>query len=199
MNQINGPALVIDDGGVAALVTCCLAGEPSRLTPFIASGSAEDAESRADAVKRKADLLGLATPVERSSGEASDDPRIETTALLLDAGREALRLGLSTIVWPVHLGIDLDAMERALDRARLVERLVTLDSPPGAELRIETPLLDLSDAQIAELARDLDAPLETAWWCRKSGPAPCGRCGSCRRWEAVLGPQKAVGSGRQSG
>jgi 7-cyano-7-deazaguanine synthase in queuosine biosynthesis len=94
------------------------------------------------------------------------------------------------VLWPVHCGADLEAMDRALARARLVERLVNLDLPAGEEdeppLRIETPLLDLSDRQIAELAADLDAPLDVCWWCLKDGPAPCGRCGGCHRWEPAL-------------
>ncbi len=200
MNHINGPALVIDDGGVAALVVCCVAPEPARVTPFAAPPAGASAGNRIDASKRRAGLLGLAEPVVRegTGSELSEDPFAETTAILLDAGRLAGRFGLSSVVWPVHLGIDLDAMERELARARLVERLVSLDAPAGTaaeSLRIETPLLDLTPEQIAALARDLDAPLEAAWWCHKAGPAPCGRCGSCRRWESALNPAGGVGAG----
>ena len=213
MQPIRGPVIVIDDGGVASLVAACLGEEPSRVTPFAAPGSGAAAASRVDAVKRRADLLGLGAPIippgagrpaappaeGRESGPSVFDERAETTDLLLRGGREALRLGVRAIIWPVHCGIDLEAMERELDRVRLVERLVNLDAPPvsgpgeGLEpaVRVETPLLDLTDAQVAELARDLDAPLETAWWCRKDGPAPCGRCPGCRRWEAVLEAPRA--------
>lgn len=200
MNQINGPAVLIDDGGVASLTVCCLANEPSRLTPITFSSGGPGSKSRTDAVKRRADLLGLASPIIRPARATEqpstpNDPPSETTALLLDAGREALHLGINRVIWPIHLGIDLDTMERELDRARLVERLLNLDAPASAgseAIRIETPFLDLSDEQIATLAADLDAPLDAAWWCQKDGPAPCGRCGSCRRWEAVLAsPQRA--------
>lgn len=190
MTHFDGPALVIDDGGVAALVACCLATQPSRVTPYAAPAAGPGAQCRIEAVKRRADLLGLSKPTFRPAGDTpSEDPFAETTLCLLDAGREALRRGLSIVVWPVHLGVDVDAMERELARARLVERLVSLDAPGGLDggvVRIETPLLDLADDQIAALAQDLDAPLDTAWWCVKGGAAPCGRCGSCRRWEGVL-------------
>jgi len=99
-------------------------------------------------------------------------------------------------VWPVHVGADLEGMDRALARARLVERLVNLDLPQEHEgeppLRIETPLLDLTDRQIAELAADLDAPLDVCWWCDKDGPAPCGRCPGCPRWEPALRETRGV-------
>lgn len=191
MSQISGPVIVIDDGGVASLVVCCLCTDPARVVPLIASGQGESAPSRADAVRRRRELLGLAEPITLTY-PATDDPppeRVAATDLLLRAGREALRTGVSRVVWPIHAGADLAEMERELERVRLIERLVNLDAPAGGEpaVRIETPLLDLTDGQIAELAADLDAPLDVCWWCRKNGPAPCGRCGGCLRWEAVLG------------
>ena len=176
MSQISGPVIVIDDGGVASLVVCCLCTDPARVVPLIASGQGENAPSRADAVRRRRELLGLAEPITLTY-PAADEPlpeRVAATDLLLRAGREALRTGVNRVVWPIHSGTDLDEMERELERARLVERLVNLDAPADHEaaVRIETPLLDLTDAQIAELAADLDAPLEVCWWCRKNGPAP---------------------------
>lgn len=198
---------MIDDGGVAALVACCLATEPSRVTPFAAPSAGAGASSRIDASLRRADLLGMSTAIVRPAGDTpSEDPFAETTARLLDAGRQGVRSGVGVVIWPVHLGIDVDAMERELARARLVERLVSLDAPGGLDTpsqRIETPLLDLTDDQIAALARDLDAPLDTAWWCVNGGAAPCGRCGSCRRWESVLsvsnGASGGVGAKRKNG
>jgi len=216
MQQIRGPVIVLDDGGVASLVAECLCEEPPRVTPFAAVGGGVAASSRVDAVKRRAELLGLAPPVTghvpkpaaaKQDGAAPPhalDERAMTTDQLLRAGREAVGLGVRTLIWPVHCGIDLEAMERELARARLVERLVNLDAPRvgtetggGSEpaVRLETPLLDLTDQQIAELARDLDAPLETAWWCLKDGPAPCGRCAGCRRWEAVLESPRSRSAG----
>jgi hypothetical protein len=199
MTHFSGPALVIDDGGVAALVACCLATEPSRVTPFAAPPAGPGAGSRIDASLRRADLLGMSKAIVRSAGDTpSEDPFAETTALLLDAGRQGVRMGVGVVIWPVHLGIDVDAMERELARARLVERLVSLDAPGGLDspsLRIETPLLDLGDDQLGALARDLDAPLDTAWWCVNGGAAPCGRCGSCRRWESALNTPSGSGGG----
>ena len=195
MSQISGPVIVIDDGGVASLVVCCLCTDPSRVTPLIAAGKGESHPSRADAVRRRRELLGLGEAITLPAAETSDQQaeRVAVTDVLVRAGREALSRGVSRVVWPIHCGSDLDEMERELERARLVERLVNLDAPGGGghgydpAVRVETPLLDLSDAQIAELAADLDAPLDVCWWCRKNGPAPCGRCGGCLRWEAVLG------------
>ena len=49
----------------------------------------------------------------------------------------------------------------------------------GVGMRIETPIIKLSKAEIVEMAVDLAAPLEHTWSCYKGGDAPCGTCDSC--------------------
>ena len=49
----------------------------------------------------------------------------------------------------------------------------------GVGISIETPIIDLSKAEIVRMAVDLDAPLDLTWSCYKGGEAPCGRCDSC--------------------
>lgn len=49
----------------------------------------------------------------------------------------------------------------------------------GVPLRIETPLLTLSKAEIVRLAVELGAPIQHTWSCYQGGPAPCGHCDSC--------------------
>ncbi len=49
----------------------------------------------------------------------------------------------------------------------------------GVPVRIETPLIDKSKAQIIELALQAGAPLALTWSCYQGGAQPCGRCDSC--------------------
>ncbi|MPZ15999.1 MAG: 7-cyano-7-deazaguanine synthase QueC [Chloroflexi bacterium] len=49
----------------------------------------------------------------------------------------------------------------------------------GVPIRIETPLLDKTKAEIVRLALALGAPLDDTWSCYAPGPRPCGRCDSC--------------------
>jgi 7-cyano-7-deazaguanine synthase len=45
--------------------------------------------------------------------------------------------------------------------------------------RIEAPFLNISKAEIAELAGQIGAPLELSWSCYRGGERHCGRCGTC--------------------
>lgn len=49
----------------------------------------------------------------------------------------------------------------------------------GLAMRIETPLIDKTKADIVRLATDLDAPLRLTWSCYAEAPRPCGECDSC--------------------
>ena len=109
-------------------------------------------------------------------GFAASTALRETLALL--AGVEAARkIGCSRVIWPVQYHTDedsvpsqLDRIAAAIDRALLVSRLGLLDgSQTGTEITIETPLVDLTDRQLADLAVDLDAPAYLCWWWRRLG------------------------------
>lgn len=49
----------------------------------------------------------------------------------------------------------------------------------GVPFRIETPLIQLTKADIIRLGLELGAPLDLSWSCYEGGARPCGRCDSC--------------------
>ena len=49
----------------------------------------------------------------------------------------------------------------------------------GIDIGIETPIIELSKAQIVRMAVELAAPLEHTWSCYAGGERPCGACDSC--------------------
>jgi 7-cyano-7-deazaguanine synthase len=49
----------------------------------------------------------------------------------------------------------------------------------GVEMQIETPIIQMTKAEIVKLAVDLKAPLEHTWSCYQGGELPCGACDSC--------------------
>jgi len=49
----------------------------------------------------------------------------------------------------------------------------------GKEIKIVTPLIDLTKAQIVAEGMKLGVPYEYTWSCYKGGDCPCGECDSC--------------------
>ena len=49
----------------------------------------------------------------------------------------------------------------------------------GVALNVETPIIELSKAEIAQLGVRLKAPLEYTWSCYEGAEIPCGGCDSC--------------------
>ena len=93
-------------------------------------------------VERQVTLCGLASFTDREilraaafNDDAADTliARAHTTAMLVSAAVEAIRSGLSRVVWPIHAGpapeIDLDTLADICDRALLVSQLMTIDQP----------------------------------------------------------------------
>jgi len=48
------------------------------------------------------------------------------------------------------------------------------------KIKIFTPLIRMTKAQIVRLGMKLGAPLDLTWSCYKGGSKPCGVCDSCR-------------------
>jgi 7-cyano-7-deazaguanine synthase len=53
-------------------------------------------------------------------------------------------------------------------------------SVEGKSIKVRTPLIRLSKAQIVQLAVKLKVPLHLTWSCYNGGRRPCGVCDSCR-------------------
>ena len=49
----------------------------------------------------------------------------------------------------------------------------------GVPIRVDTPIITMSKAEIVKLAVELQAPLEHTWSCYQGGDLPCGGCDSC--------------------
>jgi 7-cyano-7-deazaguanine synthase len=64
-------------------------------------------------------------------------------------------------------------------------RLIELGTRPQTHIRVETPVIGLSKADVVQMGTDLGAPLALTWSCYRQEDAPCGACASClRRAEA---------------
>jgi len=159
--------MILTDGGLGSLVAVAIADAARRdgkyrLLPAIdpARGSLQRA-----AIERQAEVYGAEiAPDFLQAAEAG----LGASQVLLAASQRAVEGGCASLVWPLTAwtqdGFDRAAI--AADRALLVSRLVALDAPQHNQpaFRIETPLIDLTDAQVAELAVDMDVPVQLCWW-----------------------------------
>lgn len=62
---------------------------------------------------------------------------------------------------------------------RAFQEAVRLGTRPETDLRIVTPLIHLSKAEIVRRGRELGAPFEKTWSCYQADDVACGRCESC--------------------
>ncbi len=183
------PCLIITDAGLPSLILTAMLSEQQssknqqRSTLYPAWWTSQnDMDIRIPAIDKavdmQADLLSL-TVVRDHAGYPEDSTEgsntslgIHQTRMLLDAATLAIKLGFKRVLWPIQIPETPDSAQRlneistAIDRAILTARLATLDaqSQGGVEVTIETPLVDLTDPQIAEIAADLNVPIASCWW-----------------------------------
>lgn len=177
---MNAGTLVLMDGDLASLVACAMAREQSALTDgptpspvlglaFPALVDSDPLRHRAIRTQAQAYAIELAAPVSVDVGAVHERGEREAIELIA-AAYEGIRRGCTRVLWPVSAAagdsLDLDRIAQAADRALLVGRLAGLDAmlhgSPG--LTIETPVVDFSDRQLADLALDMDVPIEACWW-----------------------------------
>lgn len=110
---------------------------------------------------------------------------------LMAAAFIAAALGCDTLVWPAHAGrgdaVDIDRLSQIEDRAALIARIVSLESRgvAGTQFTILTPVADLTDPQLADLAADLAAPVDACWWAARAGASPQADA-AIARWAPLL-------------
>ncbi|CAG0983387.1 hypothetical protein PHYC_01889 [Phycisphaerales bacterium] len=174
---MTGRVLVLSDGDLPSLVACAAAAEAAIgatdakdrpiVLPFPSSLARHP--GRLASVQRQAELLSLGLLPVLSPAIESSDGEAEIRDLIA-AAYGAARSGIDTVVWPASAAagesFDIDRLAIIADESLLVGRLVALDASrhgvPG--IHVETPYLDLTDVQLADLAADLAAPLESLWW-----------------------------------
>jgi hypothetical protein len=188
-------SVVVYDGTIACVVACwlegvCRASVGGERSSLWVAGALDVVSMRA--AERLAETAQFAEIIQGQVPVASRG--LEASAMLLSAGEATLARRSERLVWPIQLGGELYDDVRvsegvmATDRALLTARLLSVDST-GPGLVIETPMLDLTDRQLIELAADIDAPVGLARWCpsqAQSGGRICGTCTGCRRWVPML-------------
>jgi 7-cyano-7-deazaguanine synthase in queuosine biosynthesis len=192
--------LILASGGLRSLVAVAMACAESgalKITLLHVHDGRGHAAARLEYTRRQAKHLGVTQVVEVDLAPAKVrgwDPQADAGArlivprVLLAAAAVAAERAVGRILWPAQCDGDADRAARALEQAELVRHLGQLEF---ADLpAIETPLLELTDAQLIELGGHLEVPWERAWTCLLAGPRACRLCAACRRRRAAF---EAVG------
>ena len=69
--------------------------------------------------------------------------------------------------------------EYYLEMSKALFKGSKLGSQYGVSIKIETPIISLTKAEIIKLALVEKAPIESTWSCYKGDDWPCGECDSC--------------------
>lgn len=59
------------------------------------------------------------------------------------------------------------------------QRTIVTGTRPDTEIKIRTPIIELSKAEIVRKGIELDAPLHLTWSCYRNADLACGTCDSC--------------------
>ena len=171
--------LVIVDGSLCSLVGLALAQErsdPVAWVPPVGTdvGDAPVGTHHLSAVRTQLDRLGVEqivfppddTQAPSELGDGALGANTTVSLALLRAAHDALHLRCRSVLWPICCDGSLEETFRATEIAATVSRLVGLDQPGSlsdVDLSVRTPLADMSRDQVADLAYDLDAPVECCW------------------------------------
>ena len=72
-----------------------------------------------------------------------------------------------------------DCRPKYIEAYQNMVNLATKKAVEGDPIKIETPLINLSKADIIKRGLELKAPFHLTWSCYKGGEKACGRCDSC--------------------
>ncbi|MEM7680696.1 MAG: 7-cyano-7-deazaguanine synthase [Planctomycetota bacterium] len=186
------PLVVMVGGGPRGLVAAAVAVDQRRseqeqvVLVHVADGR-PSADNRLAAVQKQAEQLGgLAVVVHHApglappTGEAAVD--LSSAQRILAATSVAMGKGADRLIWPA--AVDGDELEaaRAAEQALLCQHVAHASVTGGdARLRIDTPLLEIDDAQLIQLGEELRVDWTSAWACRRGAAEPCQACTGCDR------------------
>ena len=59
------------------------------------------------------------------------------------------------------------------------EKTIETGTKPDTNIKIKTPIINLSKAEIVKKGKELNAPINLSWSCYRSEDLACGTCDSC--------------------
>lgn len=171
--------LILDDADLSSAVAVSLAVErwggtgpaPLLVPTWWRAGADEAMPLVHRTVEHHAGHYGLRTLAHELVVPTTESSSI--SHLLLAATELARQQSCDAVLFPVRAADwsddgrpEIEILAREIDRAVMVGRLAALDAHEDAksDASVQTPLVDLDDEQLVDLARDLAVPAEACWW-----------------------------------
>ncbi len=204
--------LIINFGDLSGLVATAIEDRHDRIVLWHPMIGGETANRRKQTVAEQAVIFGIdelveipmdqlvippnpdnthagtqhATDQGHNSGEAADLlTNFEMGIVVLQAARWAVTHNCDTVIWPGQVNADHTKACRVCEQTVLINHLLELEFGKDI-IWVDTPLVDLPDTQLVDLATKAAAPLRSAWWCLHDAPAACGGCKTCQRWKKAF-------------
>jgi 7-cyano-7-deazaguanine synthase len=199
-------AIVLISGGMDSCVTAAIAKTENEEIAFLHISYGQRTERRERrAFNDIADFYGVTKRLDvsieylaRIGGSSLTDPSIEVTEADLESKeiptsyvpfRNANMLSIATS-WAevtgaqkIYIGAVAEDSSGYPDCRpefyEAFEKAIEKGTKPETVIRIETPIIGLSKAEIVKKGIALGAPLELSWSCYRSEDAACGICDSC--------------------
>jgi 7-cyano-7-deazaguanine synthase in queuosine biosynthesis len=110
---------------------------------------------------------------------------VELLPLLSIATRYAAHYQASAVVMGLRAGPRGHDLARATEFGQVMSELIQM--PCGMlDCELQLPVVDLEPWQMADLAVQLQLPLDKSWSCDEDLAQPCGTCAGCRQREAAF-------------
>ena len=110
-------------------------------------------------------------------------------------GASAVATGISRLIDASHLGLPAAGAgqpDRLREFLHAFDIMVETLAPQRTGVRVESPLMDLTYAEVIQLAQRFHVPLDKLRTCRTAARRPCGRCESCTARAAAFLAAKLV-------
>ena len=207
-SQIPNPksAIVLVSGGMDSCVTTAIAkSENSALALLHISYGQRTEKRERQAFNDIADFYGIENRLDVSieylakiGGSSLTDKRMDVTEANLESKeiptsyvpfRNANMLSIATS-WAEVLGAELIYIGAVAEDSsgypdcrptfyEAFEKTIEVGTKPDTNIKIKTPIIELSKAEIVQKGLELNAPLHLSWSCYRSEDLACGTCDSC--------------------
>ncbi len=199
-------AICLVSGGMDSCVTAAIAKQENNEIAFLHISYGQRTERRErQAFKNIADFYGVEKRLEVSieylakiGGSSLTDSSIEVSEADLESTaiptsyvpfRNANMLAIATS-WAEVLGANSIYVGAVAEDSSgypdcrpefyaAFEKTIDAGTKPETQIKIITPIIELSKAEIVRKGIELNAPLELSWSCYRSEDLACGTCDSC--------------------